>query len=306
MHPEIRQVGPGSCPICGMALEPVDMGVDAPNAELADMTRRFWIGGALTLPVLALAMGPHFIGAPILDHLAPGLSNWLQLLLATPVVLWAGWPFFERGWRSLVTRRLNMFTLIAIGTGAAYLYSLVATVLPQLFPSSLRDHSGAVGVYYEAAAVIVVLVLLGQVLELRARARTGSAIRALLDLAPKQARRIGADGTEADVPLESVAVGDRLRLRPGEKVPVDGVVLEGQGLVDESMVTGESVPIAKGPGDKLIGGTLNGTGTLIMRAERSAATRCWPASCRWWARRSAAARQFRASPTKSPPGSCRR
>jgi len=268
MHPEIRQIGPGSCPFCGMALEPVDIGVDAPNAELADMTRRFWIGGVLTLPILLLAMGPHLIGFPTLDHLTPGLSNWLQLLLATPVVLWAGWPFFERGWRSLVTRRLNMFTLIAIGTGAAFLYSLAATVLPQLFPPSMRDHSGAIGVYYEAAAVIVVLVLLGQVLELRARARTGSAIRALLDLAPKQARRIAADGSEADVPLESVTVGDRLRLRPGEKVPVDGVVLEGQGLVDESMVTGESVPVAKGPGDKVIGGTLNGTGTLIMRAEK--------------------------------------
>ena len=268
MHPEIRQIGPGSCPFCGMALEPVDIGVDAPNAELADMTRRFWIGGVLTLPILLLAMGPHLIGFPTLDHLTPGLSNWLQLLLATPVVLWAGWPFFERGWRSLVTRRLNMFTLIAIGTGAAFLYSLAATVLPQLFPPSMRDHSGAIGVYYEAAAVIVVLVLLGQVLELRARARTGSAVRALLDLAPKQARRIAADGSEADVPLESVTVGDRLRLRPGEKVPVDGVVLEGQGLVDESMVTGESVPVAKGPGDKVIGGTLNGTGTLIMRAEK--------------------------------------
>jgi Cu+-exporting ATPase len=268
MHPEIRQVGPGSCPICGMALEPVDMGVDAPNAELVDMTRRFWIGAVLTLPLLLLAMGPHFINMPTLVHLAPGLSNWLQLLLATPVVLWAGWPFFERGWRSLVTRRLNMFTLIAIGTGAAYLYSVAATVLPRLFPSSLRDHSGAIGVYYEAAAVIVVLVLLGQVLELRARARTGSAIRALLDLAPKHARRIDADGTEADVPLESVMVGDGLRLRPGEKVPVDGVVLEGQGLVDESMVTGESVPVAKAPGDTVIGGTLNGTGTLIMRAEK--------------------------------------
>ncbi len=269
MHPEIRQVGPGSCPICGMALEPVDAtAADAPNPELADMSRRFWIGGLLTLPLLILAMGPHFFGFPSHEQVAPQLSNWLQLLLSAPVVLWAGWPFFERGWRSLISRNLNMFTLIAIGTGAAFLYSLAATAAPGLFPPEMRGHDGAVGVYFEAAAVIVVLVLLGQVLELRARARTGSAIRALLDLAPKQARRIGADGTETDVPLESVIVGDRLRLRPGEKVPVDALVIEGQGLVDESMVTGESVPIAKAPGDKVIGGTLNGTGTLILRAEK--------------------------------------
>ncbi len=269
MHPEIRQVGPGSCPICGMALEPADFAAgDAPNPELADMTRRFWIGTLLTLPLLLLAMGPHLIGFPVHGQLPQQMSNWLQLLLGAPVVLWAGWPFFERGWQSLISRNLNMFTLIAIGTGAAFLYSLVATAAPDLFPPAMRGHDGAVGVYFEAAAVIVVLVLLGQVLELRARARTGSAIRALLDLAPKQARRIGADGTETDMPLESVIVGDRLRLRPGEKVPVDALVLEGQGLVDESMVTGESVPIAKGPGDKVIGGTLNGTGTLILRAEK--------------------------------------
>ncbi len=268
MHPEIRQVGPGSCPICGMALEPADVTAgDAPNPELADMTRRFWVGGLLTLPLLVLAMGPHFFGFPSHGLVAPQLSNWLQLLLSAPVVLWAGWPFFERGWQSLRSRNLNMFTLIAIGTGAAFLYSLAATAAPALFPPAMRGHDGAVGVYFEAAAVIVVLVLLGQVLELRARARTGSAIRALLDLAPKLARRIGADGTETDVPLDSVIVGDRLRLRPGEKVPVDGLVLEGQGLVDESMVTGESVPIAKAPGDKMIGGTLNGTGTLILSAE---------------------------------------
>jgi P-type Cu+ transporter len=268
MHPEIRQVGPGSCPICGMALEPVDAAADAPNPELAEMSRRFWIGGLLTLPLLILAMGPHLIGFPAHGQISQQTSNWLQLLLGAPVVLWAGWPFFERGWRSLISRNLNMFTLIAIGTGAAFLYSLAATAAPALFPPAMRGHGGAVGVYFEAAAVIVVLVLLGQVLELRARARTGSAIRALLDLAPKQARRIGADGTETDVPLESVIVGDSLRLRPGEKVPVDALVLEGQGLVDESMVTGESVPIAKAPGDKVIGGTLNGTGTLILRADK--------------------------------------
>ncbi|HVR66949.1 MAG TPA: heavy metal translocating P-type ATPase, partial [Verrucomicrobiae bacterium] len=269
MHPEIRQVGPGSCPICGMALEPANItAADAPNPELADMTRRFWIGGLLTLPLLILAMGPHFFGFPSHELVAPQISNWLQLLLSAPVVLWAGWPFFERGWQSLRSRNLNMFTLIAVGTGAAFLYSLAATAAPSLFPPAMRGHDGAVGVYFEAAAVIVVLVLLGQVLELRARARTGSAIRALLDLAPKQARRIGADGLETDIPLASVIVGDRLRLRPGEKVPVDALVLEGQGLIDESMVTGESVPVAKGVGDQVIGGTLNGSGTLILRAEK--------------------------------------
>jgi P-type Cu+ transporter len=268
MHPEIRQIGPGTCPICGMALEPVDAAVDAPNPELIDMTRRFWIGAVLTVPLLVLAMGPHLLGFPSHEQLAPQLSNWIQLLLSAPAVLWAGWPFFERGARSIVTRRLNMFTLIAIGTGAAFLYSLVATVAPGLFPPAMRGMGGAVAVYFEAAAVIVVLVLLGQVLELQARTRTGNAIRALLDLAPKQARKVNADGSEADVALESVAVGDRLRLRPGEKVPVDGVVGEGQGLVDESMVTGESVPVAKGPGDRLIGGTLNGEGSFLMTAEK--------------------------------------
>jgi Cu+-exporting ATPase len=269
MHPEIRQVGPGTCPICGMALEPAEVAAgDAPNPELIDMTRRFWIGGILTLPILLLAMGPHFIGFPTHEQISLQLSNWLQLLLAAPVVLWAGWKFFERGWRSLITRNLNMFTLIAIGTGAAFLYSLPATAVPGLFPPAMRGHDGSVAVYFEAAAVIVVLVLLGQVLELQARARTGSAIRALLDLAPKQARRIADDGTESDLPLESVAVGDRLRLRPGEKVPVDAQVVEGQGLIDESMVTGESAPVAKSPGDQVIGGTLNGTGAFIIRAEK--------------------------------------
>jgi Cu+-exporting ATPase len=269
MHPEILRDAPGACPICGIALEPRTVAAaEAPNPELLDMTRRFWIGGALTLPILLLAMGPHLLGFPSAELVSPHLSAWLQLLLAVPAVLWAGWPFFARGARSLVTGRLNMFTLIAIGTGAAFLYSFVATVAPQAFPPSLHVHGGAVGVYYEAAAVIVALVLLGQVMELRARARTGSAIRALLDLAPRLARRIGADGSETDIGLEQVAVGDRLRVRPGEKVPVDGVAIEGQGLVDESMVTGESVPVAKKPGDKLIGGTLNGEGSLILRAEK--------------------------------------
>jgi Cu+-exporting ATPase len=269
MHPEIVQDGPGSCPICGMALEPRTVTAEAgPNPELIDMTRRFWIGAALTLPILVLTMGPHVLGLPIHGLISPAASAWLQLVLATPAVLWAGWPFFERGWRSLVTGKLNMFTLIAIGTGAAYLYSLVATVAPGLFPPEFRGAMGEVDLYFEAAAVIVALVLLGQVMELRARERTGGALRALLDLAPKMARRLRADGGDEEVSLDLIKVGDRLRLRPGEKVPVDGVVLEGNSALDESMVTGESMPVAKAPGDALIGGTLNGTGSLVMRAER--------------------------------------
>jgi P-type Cu+ transporter len=269
MHPEIVRDQPGSCPICGMALEPRTVTADAgPSPELLDMTRRFWIGAVLTLPVLVLAMGPHLLGFPSHDLIAPRLSMWLQLVLSAPVVLWGGWPFFERGWRSLVTLRLNMFTLIAIGTGAAFLYSLVATLVPGLFPPAFRGMGGAVEVYFEAAAVITELVLLGQVLELRARERTGDAVRALLDLAPKTARRITADGHDEEIPLDQVQAGDRLRLRPGEKVPVDGVVLEGRSAVDESMVTGESLPIGKAPGDRLIGGTLNGIGGLVMQAER--------------------------------------
>jgi Cu+-exporting ATPase len=251
-----------------MALEPVHMGVEAPNHELIDMTRRFWIGGLLTLPLLLLAMGPHLIGFPSPHQLSSGLSNWLQLLLTTPIVLWAGWPFFERGWRSVVTRQLNMFTLIAIGTGAAYIYSLAATAVPQMFPPSLREHAGAVGVYFEAAAVIVVLVLLGQVLELRARAHTSAALRALLGLAPKTARRIRPDGGEEDIPLAHVHVGDTLRVRPGEKVPVDGSVLEGESAVDESMLTGEPLPVTRRAGDRLIGATLNTSGALVMRADQ--------------------------------------
>lgn len=266
MHPEIRQAGPGSCPICGMALEPLDATAEVgPNHELLDMTRRFWIGLALSLPVIALEMGGHLFD---LDHvIAPRISNWIQLVLATPVVLWAGWPFFERGWASVVSRNLNMFTLIAIGTGIAWIFSVAATIAPQLFPAAYRGHDGSVAVYFEAAAVITVLVLLGQVLELRARERTGGAIRALLDLAPKTARRIEGHG-EHEVPLNEIEAGDTLRVRPGEKVPVDGEVLEGRSTIDESMVTGESMPVTKGPGDKLIGGTLNTTGSLILRADK--------------------------------------
>ncbi|MFL5169284.1 MAG: heavy metal translocating P-type ATPase, partial [Microvirga sp.] len=267
MHPEIRQVGPGACPICGMALEPVLVSLEvAPNHELMDMTRRFWIGLALAAPVVALEMGGHMTG---LDRIVPRqTSNWLQLVLATPVVLWAGWPFFVRGWQSLVTRKLNMFTLIAIGTGVAWLYSIVATLAPGAFPAAFRSHDGAVPVYFEAAAVITVLVLLGQVLELRAREATSGAIRALLDLAPKTARRIRPDGTEEEVRLDEVHVGDRLRVRPGETVPVDGDVVEGRSAVDESMITGESMPVTKAPGAKAIGGTVNQSGALVIAARK--------------------------------------
>jgi Cu+-exporting ATPase len=267
MHPEIVRDKPGCCPICGMALEPMMPSLDAgPNPELADMQRRFWIGLALTLPVVTLEMGAHFLD--LHRWISPQLGNWLQLLLATPVVLWAGWPFFERGWQSLKTRNLNMFTLIAMGTGVAWLYSVIATIAPGIFPPTFRTMGGTVAVYFEAAAVITVLVLLGQVLELRAREATGGAIRALLDLAPKTARRVREDGSDEEIPAENIAVGDRLRIRPGEKVPVDGVVVEGQGAVDESMVTGESMPVSKEAGSPLIAGTLNRSGGLVVRAER--------------------------------------
>jgi len=256
MHPEIRSDRPGACPLCGMALEPLHPApANEPNPELADMTRRFWIGLVLAVPVVLLAMTGERL-------------PWLQFLLATPVVLWAGWPLFERGWASLVHRSLNMFSLIALGTGIAYLDSIVALFFPEIFPASFRGMHGTVPVYFEAAAVITVLVLLGQVLELRARAATGTAIRALLDLAPKQARRLSPDGSEADVPLEQVQRGDRLRVRPGEKVPVDGVVLEGASAIDESMLTGEPMPVDKALGDKVTGATLNTSGSFVMRAER--------------------------------------
>ncbi|WP_333604816.1 copper-transporting P-type ATPase [Novosphingobium sp.] len=267
MHSEIRQDHPGACPICGMALEPEIATAEAgPSAELVDMTRRFWTGLALAIPVLVLEMGGHLF--PALHHLiSERVSTWIQLLLATPVVLWGGWPFFERGWLSLKTRHLNMFTLIAMGTGVAWAYSIVATLSPGIFPAAFRE-GGTVAVYFEAAAVITVLVLLGQVLELRAREHTSGAIKALLGLAPKTARRIAADGQDEEVSLEAVAIGDRLRVRPGEKVPVDGSVEEGRSAIDESMVTGESMPVAKAAGTSVIGGTLNQSGALVIRAER--------------------------------------
>jgi P-type Cu+ transporter len=268
MHPEVRQVGPGSCPICGMALEPELVTADAgPNPELADMIRRFWVGLVLTLPVLALEMGAHLFE---LHHLiSPNLSTWLQFALATPVVLWAGQPFFERGWASLKSRNLNMFTLIAMGVGVAWLYSVAAVLVPpQAFPPQFRNEDGRAPIYFEAAAVITVLVLLGQVLELRAREQTSGAIRALLDLAPKTARRVRADGADEEVTLDLIQVGDRLRVRPGEKVPVDGEMIEGRVSIDESMVTGESMPVTKEPGAKVVGGSINRTGSFVMRAEK--------------------------------------
>jgi Cu+-exporting ATPase len=267
MHPEIRQVGPGNCPICGMALEPVLATAESgPSPELVDMRLRFWIGLGLSIPVVALEMGGHVASL----HMLTGQrsSNWIQFLIATPVVLWAGWPSFLRGWRSVVTRNLNMFTLIAMGTGVGWVYSVVATVAPQIFPPMFRGPDGAVAVYFEAAAVITVLVLLGQVLELRAREQTSGAIRALLDLVPKTARRMKEDRTEEEVSLDLVAVGDVLRVRPGEKVPVDGIVVEGRSSLDESMVTGESMPVTKEPRAKVIAGTLNQTGGFVMRAEK--------------------------------------
>jgi Cu+-exporting ATPase len=269
MHPEIVRDAPGACPICGMALEPRTVAAEEEeNPELREMTRRFWIGAALTVPLVLLAMGRHLAPGWLPAAITPRVASWLELLLATPVVVWGGWPFFVRGFWSVVRRSLNMFTLIALGTGVAYGYSVVAVVAPGAFPASFRGHGGQVAVYFEAAAVIVVLVLLGQVLELRARSRTGAAIRALLGLAPTTARRIEPGGEERDVPLAEVVPGDRLRVRPGEKVPVDGVVDEGTSAVDESMVTGEPIPVEKRPGDRLIGATVNGTGSLIMQAER--------------------------------------
>lgn len=267
MHPQIRQVGPGACPICGMALEPETATADsAPNAELADMTRRFWVALVLTLPVFALEMGGHLTGLMML--VGKQTSNWIQFALATPVVLWAGWPFFERGWASIKSRHLNMFTLIAMGVGVAYLYSLVAHFAPTRFPLAFRDALGTVPVYFEAAAVITVLVLLGQVLELRARERTSGAIKALLNLAPKTARRITAAGDDEEVTLDLIGIDDRLRVRPGEKIPVDGVIAEGRVSIDESLVTGESMPVTKEAGDKVIAGSINKTGSFVMVAER--------------------------------------
>ncbi|MGJ0507773.1 MAG: copper-transporting P-type ATPase [Methylocystis sp.] len=267
MHPQIRQVGPGNCPICGMTLEPVISTVEeGPSAELIDMTRRFWVGLALTIPVFLLEMGGHFLN--LHDYISPEKSGWLQFALATPVVVWGGWPFFVRGARSLLTLNLNMFTLIAMGTGVAWIYSVIAAFMPAIFPKTFRSAEGAVSLYFEAAAVITVLVLLGQVLELRAREQTGGAIRALLNLAPVTAKRVRDDGSDEEVALDQVSVGDRLRVRPGEKVPVDGALVEGRSSVDESMVTGESMPVTKSVGDTVIGGTLNQTGGFIMRADK--------------------------------------
>jgi len=269
MHPQVRSTEPASCALCGMALEPETISLEADDSsELRAMTRRFWIAATLTVPVLFLAMGKHIPGLPM-DSLVPhSLGIWLELALATPVVLWSGWPFLIRGYRSVATWNLNMFTLIGLGVAVAYLYSVVATLLPEIFPPSFRDASGQVGVYFEAAAVIVTLILLGQVMELKARSSTNAAIKALLGLAPTTARRIGPDGSEEDAPLEDIELGDRLRVRPGEKVPVDGAVVEGRSTVDESMITGEPVPVEKGEGDEVIGATVNGTGALVIEARR--------------------------------------
>jgi Cu+-exporting ATPase len=269
MHPEIVRDGPGNCPICGMALEPRTVTLaDEENHELKDMRRRFWVSVVLTIPLFVIGMSDLIPGASLQHFVPPAVLTWLQLILASPVVLWGGWPFFVRAWQSVVNRSLNMFTLIGLGVGVAYGYSMVATLWPDLFPHSFRGHGGTVPVYFEAAAAITTLVLLGQVLELRARSQTGAAIKALLGLAPKTARRVREDGSEEDVPLEQVQVGDRLRVRPGEKVPVDGVVIEGSSAVDESMVTGEPIPVEKHSRDRVIGATINGTGSLVMRADR--------------------------------------
>src|SRR6266849_3022491 len=270
MHPQIRSDKPGACPICGMALEPRDIAGahhEEGDSELRSMTRRFWTGVVLSVPLLLLSMGSMWESGPL--HSVPAaVLGWIQLVLAPPVVLWGGWPFFQRGWNSIVNRHLNMFTLIALGTGSAYLYSLVATLAPNLFPATFRGHGGRVEVYFETSAVIVTLVLLGQVLELRARKQTGSAIRALLDLSPKTARRVRPDGSDEEIPLDQIAHGDSLRVRPGDRVPVDGTVLEGKSSVDESMETGESLPVEKGAGARVIGGTVNQNGSFVMRAEK--------------------------------------
>jgi len=269
MHPEVRQAGPGNCPKCGMALESRTVSAEEEeNPELVDMRRRFWVSAAISVPLFLVAMSDLLPGRPLERIFSPGVLAWIQLAMATPVVLWGGWPFFVRGWQSVIHRSLNMFTLIGLGVGVAYLYSLVAALFPGIFPASFRGASGEVALYFEAAAVIVTLVLLGQVLELKARSQTGAAIKALLGLAPKTARRIREDGTDEDVPLDQVHPGDRLRVRPGEKIPVDGVVLEGRSSVDEAMVTGEPIPVEKSKGDRVTGATVNGTGALVMRAEK--------------------------------------
>jgi P-type Cu+ transporter len=269
MHPQIRRNEPGSCPICGMTLEPEGVPeTEGTSPELKDMSRRFFVGALLAMPIFVLEMGGHLPVLNLDHYVSMAASMWIQFALATPIVLWCAWPFFQRAWASVLNRSPNMFTLIALGVGASYLYSLVATFAPRLFPAGLRQHGGLIPVYYEAAAVVTVLVLLGQVLELRARDKTGGAIRALLKLAPKTARRLRADGTDEEVSLDQVHVGDRLRVRPGEAVPVDGSVTEGTSSVDESMVTGESMPVEKSVAAKVIGGTINGTGALVITAEK--------------------------------------
>src|SRR6266852_4108742 len=268
MHPQNVRQAPGACPICGMALEPRTVTLDERNPELEDMTRRFWVSLAFAAPVFGLAMSEMIPGQPLQHALGTRWIVWIQLVLSTPAVLWGGWPLFVRGRASLVNRKLNMFTLIALGVGVAYAYSVVATLAPEIFPADFRGHGGQVSVYFEAAAVITVLVLLGQVLELRARSRTSSAIKALLGLAPKTARLVRENGAEEDIPLERVRIGDRLRVRPGERIPVDGVVMEGNSSVDESMISGEPIPVEKTAGGKVTGGTVNGTGACVMQAER--------------------------------------
>jgi Cu+-exporting ATPase len=307
MHPEVRQIGPGSCPICGMALEPVEMSAaERDDPELRDMTRRLLASSAPTLILFVLAMGDMLPGRPVSHALPHGTRAWLELLLATPVVLWGGAPFFARGLASVRSGNLNMFTLIALGTGAAYFTSAAATLAPGLFPPAFRGHGGEVPLYFEAAAVITTLVLVGQVLELRARSATGRALRALLGLAPKTARLIRDDGTEVDVSLERVKVGDLLRVRPGEKVPVDGVVASGESHVDESMLSGESMPVAKRAGDRGIGGTVNVGGTFVLRAERVGSETLLAQIVRLVSRRSGAGRPSSAWPIASRRGSCRR
>jgi Cu+-exporting ATPase len=305
MHPEIVRDRSGNCPICGMALEPAEISSDEPNPELVDMTRRFWIGAALAIPVVVLDMGDYFPGLNVHHSVPPLLSVWIQFVLATPVVLWAGLPFFVRGLASVRNRSLNMFSLIALGIGAAYGYSLMATLAPGLFPDGLRQEGGTIPVYYEAAAIITVLVLLGQVLELRAREQTGGAIRALLNLAPKTARRLRENDEDQEISLDLVQIGDRLRVRPGDSVPVDGVVLDGKSAVDESMVTGEAMPVEKEPGANLVAGTINGTGSIVMQAERVVPIRCYRASPRWLPTPSARARRSSAWPISCPAGSYR-
>ena len=302
MHPEIVRGGPGACPICGMALEPRTVTGAEQNPELDDMTRRFWVSLLFTVPVFLLGMSDLIPGMPI-QRAFGGWLPWIEFGLATPVVLWAGWPFFQRGWASLVNRSLNMFTLIALGTGVAYVYSVVATMAPRLLPETMRQH-GAVPVYFEPAAFIISLVLLGQVLELRARAKTRGALQALLGLAPKLARQVGSDGQERDVPLAQVRAGGMLRVRPGEKVPVDGVVTEGRSNVDESMVTGEPLPVEKEPGSKVTGATVNATGSFVMRAERVGDATLLAQIVKWSARRNAHGRQSSGWLTRSRAGSC--